>query len=260
MKNTECGHDRNIALLDELLERVIGFGPSYNPGNNDLKVAGLQTMKTTLHTAALNVDNTRALMTDAVNDRQFIYEEIRKRATRIVGEAIACGADEKMKGDLRSILHKLRGARIKKIEETPVTPTDENTSETTKAPESDPAPKVRRSVSQQSYDLQVEHLRRLKALIEQIAGYVPNEIDLTIAAIGTLCTNAENATKVAHQTRSNYDNARFMRDKLLYRKVTGALYIAERVRNYVKAVYGGSSPQYVSVMRLHFRKFKYTGM
>ncbi|MFH0894394.1 MAG: hypothetical protein V2A54_08150 [Bacteroidota bacterium] len=261
MKTFEFGHDKNIALIDELIEKTIGFGVSYNPGSNDLKVAGLQTLKTSLHTAQTNVDNTRGLMTDATNDRQFIFDEMRKRATRLVGEAIACGADEKLVADMRSVMRKLMGKRSGKIEEvvTPAPPAEGEEAEA-KAPESDPAPKVRRSVSQTSFDMRVEHMRRLKVLVEQVTGYTSNEADLTIVAVGTLCTNAENATKNVNVTKANHENARFTRDKLMYRKPTGALYIAERVKNYVKALYGAKSAQYESVMRIHLKKFKYAGL
>lgn len=261
MKVFDSGHDKNIALIDEMIEKVIGFGASYNPGMNDLKVAGLQTLKTALHTAQANVDSTRGLMTDAINDRQYIFEEMRRRATRIVGEAIACGADEKLIADMRSVMRKLMGKRKEKIEEeapaTPATPPEE---ESVKAPESDPASKLKKSASQTSFDMRVEHLRRLKALVEQVAGYTSNEADLTLAAIATFCTTAETATKTVNTTKSNYENARYTRDKLLYRKPTGALYVADRVKNYVKALYGARSQQYISVKRIPFKKVDYNGL
>lgn len=55
---------------------------------------------------------------------------------------------------------------------------------------------------------------------------------------------------------TEYSNARLSRDQVLYNNLTGLCQIAKEVKQYVKSVFGATSPQYKQISSLLFVKRK----
>ena len=49
-----------------------------------------------------------------------------------------------------------------------------------------------------------------------------------------------------------YSNARISRDNLLYSKDSGLVDVAMDVKNYVKSIFGATSPEYANVSDIEF--------
>jgi len=207
------------------------------------------------------LDISEAELDEAINHRQLIYVELLNRSARIVGEALACGADEKLMGDISTWTRKLRGRRAKAIVEPIVVipPPVEGIVETEKAG-NELSTKVKRSVSQQSFDNRLGHYKKIIEIVSQISGYVPNEAEMSLLGLKTLGDDALTATHNVNQKTHNLNAARTMRDKLLYRKVTGLIYLGERIKGYFKATFGHQSNEYKKVKDVRFKKYEYKGL
>jgi hypothetical protein len=257
--NSEKGHAKNVANFSWLREEVEGFGIAYNPGPADIRLNNLLTVESDLKVAMEGLANALADHKDAINARQFAFEDLDKRCTRIIGEAIASGADKKILADLRHLVRKIRGKRAKPIKEEeippPATPFVEG-----KAPESDPAPKVRKSASQASYDYQKEHFVQMVSLIGKIPGYAPNEADMSMSGLEARALLLGNSTKLVYHTISEVEKAREIRDRLLYKSFVGAVELAVRVKNHVKSAFGHASNQFKAVAQIDFKAQKYGGL
>ena len=258
MSNYESGHAKNAANFTWLREEVEGFGATYNPAPLDIRLTNLLAVEADIKVAMDTLAARLADYKDAVNIRQKAFEDLEKLCARIMGEAVATGADKKIRADLRSLVRKIRGKRAKPIKEEEIPPAEPFTEG--KAPESDPASKLKKSASHASYDYQNSHFVQIVALLGKIQGYAPNEPDMSIAGLSARATDLLNKTKTVYQTTAAVESAREMRDRLLYRKGTGAVSLALKVRNYVKATFGNWSSQYNSVAQIVFKGEKYVGL
>jgi hypothetical protein len=97
-----------------------------------------------------------------------------------------------------------------------------------------------------------DHLANLIQILQQTPQYNPNENDLKApqpqARLGAL-EAAKTAWINAHTI---YSNAISNRNKLLYNPDSGLKVIAQKVKTYVKSIYGSQSPQYKQVSSLKF--------
>lgn len=261
MKTFESGHSKNVAYFDRLVEVVEGFGSNFNPPANDIKLPSLSLRKIELHTALSDFKGSIAELKEAINQRQYVFEELMVKSTRVLNEAIASGADSKLIADLRSVMRKLRGKRAKMIkDEAAEIPPAETLALADPDAGSELAKIVKHSVSQRSYDMVTDHFRELIALTEQVSTYTVNEPDLTIAALKTFASDTEGKTKIVNEKAAKVVEMRSLRNKLLYREVTGAIWLGRRVQSYVRVLYGSKSEEYKEIMGCHFRLYDYGGM
>ena len=257
MKTFESGHSKNAAYYDKLIEVVTGFGSNFDPPANDIKLPNLSLRQTELHTALSDFKDAEAMLIEGINERQYLFEALMVKSTRIMNEAIACGADKKMIADLRSVMRRLRGVKLSKMKAAINT-----NPETMIAPDAgnETATKLKRSVSQRSYDMVTDHFKILISLIEQVSTYTVNEPDLTISALKIFASDAETKTKIVNDGAAKVVDKRSLRNKLLYHEVTGVVLLGRRVQSYVRVLYGSKSEEYKEIMRCKFRLYKYGGM
>lgn len=148
--------------------------------------------------------------------------------------------------DARTINRKLQGARATKTEK----PVVDNT------PGAAPPADNSISVSQQSYDQQIEHLSKLIALLNASSAYSPNEADLTVTALQAKQAALQSANGAVIDAYTLYSNSRIARNEELYNPVTGLVPTAINVKKYIKSVFGTTSPQYKQVYGLLFKAYK----
>ncbi|MFN9502115.1 MAG: hypothetical protein ACK57K_12395, partial [Chryseotalea sp.] len=145
--------------------------------------------------------------------------------------------------DAKTINLKIQGKRAK-AKEKPETNT------------TDPQPQTPKTIStsQQSYDKLTDHFAQLIATLTAEPKYTPNENELTVTSLNTLLTDLKAKNTAVISATTALSNARIARDKALYDETTGILAIAQDVKQYVKSLYGASSPQYKQVTALKFTK------
>lgn len=252
---SEIGHAKNVANFEDLISFCAGYGVTYNPILNAIKVANMNTLKTNASSALTAAVVAYTAFKSASNSREIVFEPVKKLSTKIMAALKACGATEQTIKDALTINHKIQGKRAKPSKADTVN----NNSQTQMAidPNSDPpvdnGPKTI-SVSQQSYDSLIEHMEKLINLLSATPAYNPNENELKVASLNTLLASMKASNTSVINANTTWSNARILRNDILYKKITGLCDVALECKNYIKSIYGASSAQYKQVSGLKFRK------
>lgn len=252
---SEIGHAKNVANFEDLISFCTGYGATYNPILNAIKVANMNTLKTSAASSLTSAINAYVAFKNATNNREIVFEPVKKLATKIIAALKACGALDQTIKDAVTINHKIQGKRAKlktvfggKGQKVAIDPND--------PPVETPEETKQISVSQQSYDSMIEHMEKLINLLSSIPAYNPNENELKITSLNTLLTSMKTSNTAVITAYTNWSNTRIMRNDILYRKITGLVDIALECKNYVKSIFGSGSPQYKQVSGLKFKRGK----
>lgn len=231
---SETGHAKNIANFHELISFCKGYGVSYNPSKESLKIPALETLEQKANDDFNACKSAKAFYDITVNDRKNTFTPLRPLATRVMGAFTVSGAGNLALADARTINRKLQGSKSTKT-----------TSD---------SPTV--STSQQSFDRQADHFANLIHLLSESNTYNPNETELQTPQLeATLATLLDSNRKVV-SAYTDYSNALLNRNRTLYDPVTGLLQTAKEVKVYVKSLFGTSSPQYKQISSITFTKTK----
>lgn len=236
---SETGHAKNVANLQDLISFVTGYGATYNPTKNALKLPQLTALATASQASLADVVTKNTAYNNKVNERVVAFSNLKALSTRLINALQTTDATTQKVADAKAFNKKLQGVRAKAV----TTPPDPNT----------PAPTTI-STSQQSYDQQIQHLAGIISVLQTEPSYAPNENDLkivTLTAKQTDLTAKNNAVATAY---TNVSNSRIARDTNLYATTTGLFDIATEVKKYVKSVYGATSPQFAQVKGIEFTK------
>lgn len=246
---SEVGHAKNVANFEDLISRCVGFGATYNPVLNAIKIANMNTLKTSAQTALSNLISAETALDLAVDNREAVFEPLQDFATRIMGALKGCGASDAIIKDAKTINRKIQGKRAKPIKEVP-------NAEAIAIDPNNPLPTVPKHISaiQLSYDSMIEHYEKLINLLSSVSFYIPNEPELKVSGLNTLLSTMK-AVNTAHITATtNAITARITRNELLYKKVTGLLDVAQDCKDYVKSVYGAKHAKYKEVSVIQFKR------
>lgn len=235
----ETGHAKNVANFEDLISFVTAYGTAYNPTKAAIKIAALNTLLTQAKSDIANVTTKNVAYNNSVNARVTLFEPLRALSTRLVQALSSTDASVELINDAKSINRKLQGKRAKAVE----AQTDPNA----------PAPNTI-SASQQSYDQLIEHFNKLIELLKSETTYTPNETDLKIVTLTAQLALLKSTNTNVTGAYTNISNARIARDKTLYKTKTGLHDIATDVKNYVKSLYGFSSPEYKQLSKIKFKK------
>lgn len=253
---SEIGHAKNVANFEDLISFCLGYGATYNPTLNAIKVANMNTLKTSATTSLTSAITALTAFKNATNSREIVFEPVKKLTTKIMAAVKACGATEQTIKDALSINYKIQGKRVKTIK-------SESSENTTNAipnpndpPVEDPVDSKQVSVSQQSYDSMIEHMEKLINLLSSITAYTPNENELKVVTLNALLNAMKTSNTAVINAYTTWSNARITRNDLLYKKITGLVEIALECKSYVKSIFGATSSQYKQVSKLQFRKSK----
>ena len=236
---SETGHAKNVANLQDLISFVTGYGATYNPTKNSLKLAELNALVATSQTSLADVITKNTAYNGKVNDRVIAFKDLKSLSTRLINALQTTDATTQKVDDAKAFNKKMQGVRAKAI----TTPTDPNT----------PAPTTI-STSQQSYDSQIQHLAGIISVLESETSYAPNETDLQIATLTAKQTDLTAKNNAVANAYTNVSNSRISRDTTLYATTTGLFDIATEVKKYVKSIYGATSPQFAQIKGIEFTK------
>lgn len=238
---SETGHAKNIANFQDLIAFVTGYGATYNPSKNLLKLPQLNALVTTSQTNLSDVITKNTAYNNAVNDRIIAFDGLKALSTRLVNALETTNAPKEKVSDAKGFNRKLQGKRAL----TPTTPTDPST----------PAPTTI-SASQQSYDQQIQHFAGLVSVLQSETSYTPNETALQIATLTTKQANLVTKNNAVSTAYTNISNSRINRNKTLYDDGTGLVSVATEVKKYIKSVFGASSPEFAQVKGIEFKKVR----
>ena len=236
---SEVGHAKNVANFQDLIEFVTGYGATYNPSKNSLKLPQLVALKATAETKLTDVISKNTAYNNKVNERMVAFSNLKSLSTRLVNALQTTDATTQTINDAKTFNRKMQGKKASASQ----TPTDPNA----------PAPKTI-STSQQSYDQLIQHLAGLKSVLEEESSYTPNETDLQVATIDAKIADLTAKNTAVSTAYTNISNSRIARNETLYTSEDGIYETAGEVKKYVKSVFGASSPQYNQVSGIKFNK------
>ena len=230
---TETGHAKNVAIFEDLISFCTGYGATYNPSKAALKLPALATQLTGANAALPAVKVAKTAYDNATNAREVSFKPLKSLATKIVNGIAATEATAQTVDDIKSTNLKIQGKRAKAVEKPDA-----------KALAAGAEPVKTASTSQQSYDKLMDHFAQMIATLTAEAKYLPNENELKVATLNTMLTDLKAKNTAVINATTALSNARIARDKILYADTTGMLDTAQDVKQYVKSLFGASSPQY----------------
>jgi len=240
---SETGHVKNVANFQQLISYCIGYGTQYNPSNEALKIDSLQTILNAAQSAIANCTILQTNYANAVDTKQDAFANIKTLTTKVVNALAVSGVPQSVVEDAKSINRKMQGKRAGKL----LTANGNTTG--TDAP---PAHK-NISVAQLSYDNVIDHFNSLIQLVISHPEYNPNEADLKVAALQTRLNELTAVNNNAIDAHTALSNGRINRDETLYATPNGLVDTAQNVKNYVKSLFGSTSPRYAEVKGLAFK-------
>ena len=238
---SEVDNAKNVANFQDLIEFVTGYGATYNPSKNSLKLPQLVALKATAETKLTDVISKNTAYNNKVNERMVAFSNLKSLSTRLVNALQTTDATTQTINDAKTFNRKMQGKKASASQ----TPTDPNA----------PAPKTI-STSQQSYDQLIQHLAGLKSVLEEESSYTPNETDLQVATIDAKIADLTAKNTAVSTAYTNISNSRISRNETLYTSDNGIFETASEVKKYIKSVFGASSPQYNQVSGIKFSKPK----
>lgn len=236
---SETGHAKNVANLQDLISFVTGYGATYNPTKNALKLPQLNALYTASQTSLADVITKNTVYNNKVNERVVAFKDLKSLSTRLINALQTTDATSEKVADAKAFNKKMQGIRAKAVE----APTDPSA----------PAPNTI-STSQQSYDQQIQHLAGIISVLQTEPSYAPNENDLKIVTLTAKQADLTAKNSAVATAYTNVSNSRIARDTTIYGAETGLFDIATEVKKYVKSVFGASSPQFAQVKGIEFTK------
>lgn len=244
INNSESGHAVNVANFNALITFVTGYGESYNPSNNLIKLPALQEMSGVAAEILGGVNTALSAYNAAVAAREVLFGPLSKMVTRVMSFLKASGVSAQVYDQVYAVARKIKGTRASAIIKPE--PSVDGTE-----PVSEPK---QVSASQMSYDSRAENFGKMVQLLAGIPEYNPNENDLKIEALGELFDGLKAKNNAVIAADVPLSNVRIARNQFLYTETTGLVDVALTVKNYVKAVFGATSPQYKQVGNIKFTK------
>ena len=236
---SEVGHAKNVANLQKLTEQVTVY-TLYNPPVDNLKVANLTALYTTASTKLSEVEDKRNANKNAITLRQSAFENLKSTCTKIINHLEILGLPSGTIDQAKSLNRTIQGGQKK-----PATPHEEGKEETKTV-----------STSRQSYTQKADNFGILLQLLGTITEYNPNEDDLKLTNLETYKNSLVSSTQSVDQTEAELNTKLIERDNLLYADGTGLYSIAQKVKKYVKSLYGATSPEYANVSNIQFTSRK----
>ena len=170
-----------------------------------------------------------------VNARQDENKVVKPLVRRVRIAAKTCGAKPNWVADVNTIVTKILGERASKA-----TPTAKDPAGT--------------SASQQSFDNTANNFQKMVKLLAAQPLYAPNENDLKVSSLNAKYTALDTVNKAVKKGTVPYNKAIIKRNKALYTPTTGLVDVGQGSKDYVRQVFGFSSPEFKLVVKFKFTK------
>ena len=239
---SETGHAKNVANFDELISFVTGYRESYNPSKATIKLDALKALSDHAKNSINAVSSMEPAYKSAVAAREVVFIPLSKLTTRIMNSIKATDTTVQVDENARTLVRKIQGVRA----------TAKKTEDEKKALAEKGKEVVEISTSQMSYDSRLDNFFKLIQLLSSVPEYNPNETELKIEHLNTILDDLKAKNAAVVESYIPLSNARIRRNDLLYKENTGLYDVALDVKNYIKSVFGATSPQYKQVSKIKF--------
>lgn len=242
---SETGHAKNVANFETLTSIVASVGANYNPSKTSIQLTALYTVSQAAKEALLNVNQTESVYKLSVNERIQAFADLSKKTTAIFNLLKASDSSIQSDESVKTIYRKLQGRRAG----------TKLTDEEIAALKAEGKEVTQNSVSQMSFDNRLANLARFITMLSNIPAYNPNEEIYKIAALQEYLNILSAKNSVVTTTYMAWDNARTVRDQVLYSSLSGIIDLAADVKSYVKGIFGTDSSIYQKLVALKFRSY-----
>ena len=239
---SETGHAKNVANFDELISFVTGYRETYNPSKATIKLDALKALSDHAKNSINAVSSMEPAYKSAVAAREVVFIPLSKLTTRIMNSIKATDTTVQVDENARTLVRKIQGVRA----------TAKKTEDEKKALAEKGKEVVEISTSQMSYDSRLDNFFKLIQLLSSVPEYNPNETELKIEHLNTILDDLKAKNAAVVESYIPLSNARIRRNDLLYKENTGLYDVALDVKNYIKSVFGATSPQYKQVSKIKF--------
>jgi hypothetical protein len=246
-KLNDNGHARNEANFGALNTYLAGYGALYNPSNVNIQLSSLTEKAAAVKTVNEQLHDVAAKNSNAVALRDLAFAPLKKLSTRIINAVKSNNVPQQLIDNAITHHRKIHGERA-----TPLLTADEKNK---LAAGGTIVNQV--SASQQSYDHMLDTFDKQVKLLATIPQYVPNEVDLQLASLTTLYNDLLQKNRDVIANNAQLSTLRLNRDKIMYDSETGAVALALDVKNYVKSIFGATSPEYKQISGIAFRNLKF---
>ncbi|KQK24937.1 hypothetical protein AR438_13490 [Chryseobacterium aquaticum] len=239
---SETGHAKNVANFQSLISFCSGFGAIYNPSKESLKIPQLQSLLQSAQDKMNSTITHRTLFTNATNSRRNAFADLKPLSTKITNAFAVSGVEQLGISNMKSMNKKLQGTTSRKASAT--------------AEDSQPDTGKTISTSQQSYDKMVEHFSSIIEILIQNPAYNPNENDLKVTSLQDKLSDMQTKNSELIDAYTQYSNAMLERNQVLYNPLSGLVQTSKEIKQYVKSIFGASSPQFKQINGIEFKVIK----
>jgi len=244
--NSETGHAKNVANFKTLISFCTSYGQAYQPSKANLKLGSLNKMHVDAVALLSELNKHVTQFNKATVARAEAFQDTKTFSTQLLNALAVSGAAKGTIDDAKVINRKMQGQRAKD-EAIIIDPEDGQT-------EAEKAKKI--SVSQQSYDMKVEHLDKMLKLLTAEENYKPNEEELKVVNVSAKIDALKAANDKVVDEYVNYSNSLIARNNYLYNPLVGLVQVTKDVKQYILSVYKANSPQFKQVNEINFRTIK----
>ena len=108
---TESGHAKNVANFESLISFVKGYGATYNPSKDSIKIVALELILANAKQSLIDIDTLFPAYTNAVSAREFAFAPLIKIITRVNNAIKATDTTELVDNSVKTLVRKLQGTR-----------------------------------------------------------------------------------------------------------------------------------------------------
>lgn len=240
---SETGHGKNVGNFESLIAFCKGYGADYNPSEKSQTLTELQKKFTACQASQKMVNTLIIPYSKAVDERSLVFKPIKPLTTRIINAFAACKVSPNTLDNAKTYAAKIKGTRINPNQNPPEDP---------KNPKSE-SKNDGNSVSQLSFDSQINNFELLIETLKGEPKYKPNETDLQVTTLEALLANMRLKNSAVISATEPLSTARINRNNDLYNETTGLVTLAKEVKSYVKSVYGATHAKYKQISGIAFK-------
>jgi hypothetical protein len=242
--SSESGHANNVANFDLIIADVTSYGSTYNPSKASLKIPALVAQSAAAKSAASVVTAAEPALKLAKDARDAAFELLRPLVTRINNAFIATDTTVQVKNTAKTLVRKLQGRRA----------TPKLTDEEKKIAAEAGNEVVEISASQMGFNNRIDNFEKLISLFTSVTEYAPNEEELKVTTLTTVLNDLKAKNQAVAAAEVPLNNARIVRNEVMYKPNTGMVDVALDVKTYIKSLFGATSPQYKKISGIRFTK------
>jgi hypothetical protein len=236
-------HVKNVQAFEQLKSFCTGLGGNYNPGKQNLQVNALTTLFNNAQHVLTEAHEARTAYERATNNREVVFRDVGKLASRIYSALKSSGAHPLTIEDARVSIRKLKGIRASK----PKSQVE------TKAGEEKPPKGTARGLD---FASMISNFEKLVETLSAEPMYVISEPDLSLTGLQQKLNELQHLNTAVIEAAVQLDLARTKRNNVLYSGEGNLVDVAMAAKAYVRSLFGYRSENSESVSKLNFSKHK----